>query len=193
MLAFPNRDAGFKKKDWQHEYDLDDNELAYIRHTGGFFGFRLGPTTSQEFPKSGLSGRGKNCPNTSTESAKMLAYLLEFDLPVGYSLDYATNTQGVFSRTVEKCDLGGVGDEIHYYIESDPVPRKREAEGLSHIGMMKQWHSELEAIGLKEKYVEQLKNDGVEGFLKMWEKSEAASGSGGQVVRIVLTPDVEPH
>ncbi len=194
MLAFPNRNAGFKKKDWQHEYDLDDKELAYIRDTGGFFGFRLGPTNSQEYPRSGISGSSKNCPNTSTESAKMLAYLLEFDLAVGYSLDFATNTQGVFSRTAEKCDVGGAGgDEIHYYVESDPVSRKRKTEGLAHIGMMKQWHNELEAIGLKEKYVEQLKDDGVEGFLGMWEKSEAASGSGEQVIRIQFVPEVEPH
>jgi microsomal dipeptidase-like Zn-dependent dipeptidase len=188
----PNRMLSNAKGFKEHEYDLDDDELEYIKRTGGFFGFRMGPTDSQEFPKSGISGASKNCPKTSTESAKMLAYLVDFGLPVGYALDYATNTQGVFSRTVEDCGTDA-GDEIHYYIESEPVARKHVAEGISHIGMMKQWHKELETIGLKREYLDKLKYAGVEAFLRMWEKSEAASDSGKQVQRIVITPTVKPH
>ena len=43
---------------------------------------------------------------------------------------------------------------------------RHEAQGLSHIGMMKQWHRELKTIGLQQNYLDTLKNKGVEQFLK---------------------------
>jgi microsomal dipeptidase-like Zn-dependent dipeptidase len=191
----PNRMLSGNKGFKPHEYDLDNHELDYIKSTGGFFGFRMGPTDSQEYPKSGISGKSANCSNTSTESAKMLAYLIDYKLPVGYALDYGTTTQGVHSRTMAGCDLDDrFGDLIHRYVDEQKADNQQfVAEGISHIGMMKQWHKELESIRLDQKYVDTLKFDGVEGFLGMWEKSEAASGSGGQVDRIRIIPDVEPH
>jgi hypothetical protein len=60
------------------------------------------------------------------------------------------------------------------------------AEGISHVGVMKQWHAELEQIGLKKQYVDALRDEGVEAFLRMWEKSEAAAGTGSQITRTVF-------
>jgi hypothetical protein len=145
-----------------HEYDFDRVERDYIRTTGGIFGVRLGPLDSNGYSASGVT---LNCPRTSTETAKILAYLLDEGLSLGYSLDFATITQGVHSRTFEGCGTSLGTDYIHSY--GGPV-----TEGLSHIGMMKRWHRELESIGLRATYVDRLKNEGAEAFVRMWETSE---------------------
>ena len=184
----PNDMLTDTKKFWKHEYDLDRDELHYVRDTGGFFGFRMGPTDSVEFPAADIS---PDCKNTSTESAKMLAWLLDEGLSVGYALDFATTTQGVHSRTFAKCGESRGPDMIHtYVVPGTGVPQV--TEGISHVGMMKQWHAELKAIGLKQDYIDKLRDDGVDAFLQMWEKSESASGTGAQISRnVVVIPT--PH
>lgn len=145
-----------------HEYDFDRAERDYIRQSGGVFGVRLGPLDSNGYSASGVT---LNCPGTATENAKILAYLLDEGLTLGYSLDFATVTQGVHSRTYEQCG-GSLGtDRIHTY-------DGRTTEGLSHIGVMRQWYDELAEIGLAQTYLDRLKNDGAEGFVRMWETSE---------------------
>jgi hypothetical protein len=145
-----------------HEYDFDRIERDSIRNSGGIFGVRLGPIDANGYSASGVT---LNCPKTSTESAKVLAYLLDEGLHLGYSLDFATVTEGVHSRTLESCGTSLGTDQIHAY-------GTRVTEGLSQIGMMKKWHKELETIGLKAEYLSKLKNDGAEAFLQMWESSE---------------------
>jgi hypothetical protein len=145
-----------------HEYDFDRAERDYVRTTGGIFGVRLGPLDAKGYSASGVT---LNCPKTSTETAKILAYLLDEGLDLGYSLDFATITEGVHSRTLEGCGTSLGADQIHQY-------GTRLAEGLSHIGMMKKWHQELETVGLNPTYLDRLKNDGAEAFLRMWEASE---------------------
>ena len=172
----PNQRLTNKKHFWRHEYDIFHNELDQIKETGGFFGFRMGPTDSLDYAKSGITA---NCPRTSTETAKMLAWLIDEGHNVGYALDYATTTQGVHSRTMHNCGLNLGTDRLHKY-------GNHLAQGLSHVGMMKKWHKELDTIGLKEKYLSTLKYDGVEAFIQMWEKSEAASSTGEQITRIVF-------
>jgi hypothetical protein len=136
----------------------------------------VGPLDAAEYPASGVR---VNCPKTITETAKILAYLLDQGLKVGYSLDFATITQGVHSRTLRNCgrDLGT--DYLHSY-------GSEIAEGLSHAGMMKKWHKELETVGLKSTYLSKLKNDGAEAFLQMWERGEAKSKLGKQIPRQVF-------
>jgi hypothetical protein len=145
-----------------HEYDFDRAERDYIRTTGGIFGVRLGPLDANGYSPSGVT---LNCPRTPTETAKILAYLLDEGLDLGYSLDYATVTEGVHSRTFEGCGTSLGTDYIHSY-------GSNVAEGLSHIGMMKKWHKELESVGLASSYLSRLKNDGAEAFVRMWESSE---------------------
>jgi microsomal dipeptidase-like Zn-dependent dipeptidase len=145
-----------------HEYDFDREERDYIRTTGGIFGVRLGPLDSNGYSASGVT---LNCPRTSTETAKILAYLLDEGLSLGYSLDFATVTEGVHSRTFEGCGTSLGTDEIHAY-------GTRTTEGLSHVGVMKKWHRELESVGLETSYLTRLRNDGAEDFVRMWETSE---------------------
>jgi microsomal dipeptidase-like Zn-dependent dipeptidase len=145
-----------------HEYDFDRAERDLIRSSGGMFGVRLGPLDANGYAASGVT---LNCPRTSTESAKILAYLLDEGLHVGYSLDYATITEGVHSRTFEGCGTSLGTDQLAGY-------GSRVAEGLSHIGMMKKWHKELETIGLPARYLDRLKADSAEQFVQMWESSE---------------------
>jgi len=162
---------GFKR----HEYDFDRAELDFVKQTGGFFGLRMGPTDSVEYRQSGIT---ENCPKTSTETAKMLAWLLDQDVSVGYSLDYSTVTEGVHSRTLRSCgtNISDSADQLHTY-------GRHITEGLSHIGVMKKWHKELEAIGLRNRYLNALKNNGVEQFIQMWENSETMSSRGNQIPR----------
>ncbi|HHL32179.1 MAG TPA: hypothetical protein ENJ41_06295, partial [Oceanospirillales bacterium] len=180
----PNERLVNRKKFKRHEYDFDRAELDFIRESGGIFGFRMGPTDSIEYPESGISAEF-DCPKTSTESAKMLAWLIDQGLNVGYSLDYATITQGVFSRTYVGCGMGisDSADQLHTY-------GRHKTEGLAHIGMMKKWHKELEAIGLNQRYLDTLKNDGVEAFLRMWEISESRASSGSQIPRQIFQPNL---
>jgi Membrane dipeptidase (Peptidase family M19) len=145
-----------------HEYDFDRAERDYVRTTGGIFGVRLGPIDAKGYSASGVT---LNCPKTSTETAKVLAYLLDEGLDLGYSLDLTTITEAVHSRTFEGCGTSLGADAINAY-------GSRVTEGLSHIGMMKKWHQELENVGLKAPYLDRLKNDGAEAFLQMWEASE---------------------
>ncbi len=177
----PNQRLTNKKSFIRHEYDFDDEELTFVRETGGFFGLRMGPTDSIEYAQSGIT---EDCPKTSTETAKMLAWLIDEGLNVGYSLDYATVTQGVHSRTFVGCgtNISDSADQLHTY-------GRHVTEGLSHIGMMKKWHKELEAIGLKEDYLNTLKNNGVEAFLQMWATSEAKASTGSQLAQQTFTPD----
>lgn len=144
------------------EYDFDRSERDYIRNTNGIFGVRLGPWTSSAYSASGVT---TNCPGTATETARILAYLLDEGLNVGYSLDFATTTEGVHSRTFEACGTGLGTDKLHKY-------GSNVTEGLSQIGMMKKWHEELATVGLKSAYLSKLKNDGAEAFVRMWEASE---------------------
>jgi microsomal dipeptidase-like Zn-dependent dipeptidase len=177
----PNRMIVGNKGDlhtaFPHEYDFDDAELEIVRTTGGFFGVRVGPVDADDNLANG-SGVTKNCPKTATETAKILAYLIDKGLDVGYGLDYATVTQAVWSRTLANCgrELGGGTDRFHKY-------GNEIAEGLSHIGMMKLFHDELEAVGLRKQYVDKLRADGAEAFVRMWEKSEDRSKVGKQIPR----------
>ena len=166
-----------------NEYDFDDHELRMVRDSGGFFGVRVAPVDAANYPKSGVK---TNCPKTATETAKILAYLLDKGLNVGYALDYATITEGVHSRTLAKCgkSLGG-GDKFHKY-------GKHVTEGLSHVGMMTKWHDELEDVGLKDEYLDQLENDGPEAFVRMWERSEAKKNKGSQIPRKTFIYDPPP-
>jgi len=165
------------------EFDLDDGELDLVKNSGGFFGVRVAPLDAANYPESGVT---KNCPNTATETAKILAYLLDRKLPVGYSLDYSTITQAVHSRTHAKCGtkLGG-GDAFHRY-------GSHVTEGLSHVGMMTKWHDELSRVGLKPKYLNKLENKGPEAFVRMWERSEARRKKGKQIPRKTFTYDPAP-
>ncbi|MBI3074269.1 MAG: membrane dipeptidase [Deltaproteobacteria bacterium] len=165
--------TGKKKTPFPHEYDFDDAELKFVRDTGGFFGVRLGPLSAADYPASGVT---RKCPKTSTESAKILAYLLDFGMNVGYSLDFATVTQGVHSRKFEGCGVDIGDDQIHKY-------GAEVAEGISHVGMMKEWHNELATVGLKSKYLSQLKNDGVAAFIAMWKRAADKSTVGQQIPR----------
>ena len=144
------------------EYELDATERFYIRRTGGIFGVRLGPIDAKPYAASGVSA---DCPDTSTETAQMLAFLIDEGMNLGYSLDLATITQGVHSRSFAGCD---------HRTDIDRLDRFGgvTTQGLSHIGMMKKWHRELEDVGLEERYLEVLKNDGAEAFVRMWERSE---------------------
>lgn len=164
-----------------HEYDFDDAELDMVKDTGGFFGVRLGPLDAKNYPQSGVTD---DCPRTSTESAKILAYLIDRGLSVGYSLDYATVTQGVHSRTMHDCAMSRGADPIHRY-------GSEIAEGLQHIGMMKGWHKELATVGLADKYLGKLKNDGPEAFIRMWERAEAKSTVGKQIPRQTFPNDLD--
>lgn len=159
-----------------HEYDFDDSELRYIKDTGGFFGIRVGPFDAKKYDESGVTA---DCPKTATETAKFIAYLVRFGLNVGYALDYATVTQGVQSRTMRECGANLGTDYLHKY-------GAEIAEGLSHIGMMKAWHKELETVGLKPEYLDKAKNDGAEAFVAMWERSEAKASAGTQISRKVF-------
>lgn len=167
-----NPNARLTGENKPHEYDFDDHELDYIRSTGGIFGVRVGPLNAKEYPSSGVS---VNCPKTSTETAKILAWLIDQGISIaGYSLDYSTVTEGVHSRTLHNCGLELGKDRIHKY-------GSHVAEGLSHVGMMKKWHKELETIGLKKQYLDKLKNDGAEAFLQMWMSSEDKASTGEQI------------
>ncbi len=180
----PNERLTDKGSYRRHEYDLDSHELDYITETGGFFGLRMGPTDSLEDHEGAVvdgfdSGISNDCANSSTETGKMLAWLLEKGLSVGYSLDFATITQAVYSRTTAKCNFRIVGEtEDDFNLYDGHI-----TEGLSHIGMMKKWHNELEAVGLRSEYLNQLKNDGAEQFLQMWEASVAKRNEGQQIPR----------
>ena len=172
----------------KHEYDITTLELNFVKDTGGFFGYRIGPSDAIEDDQVD-SGIVDDCPSTSTEAGKHLAWLLDFGLSVGYSLDYATVTQGIHSRTHADCELATpVADNFHNYekhIAEDDI-RTFETEGLSHIGMVKKLHEELAAVGLKEEYLDRLKNDGVEQFLAMWEASEEKRTNGQQIQRVIF-------
>ncbi|MBN1205567.1 MAG: membrane dipeptidase [Myxococcaceae bacterium] len=159
-----------------HEYDFDDNELGFVRDTGGFFGVRVGPFDSKDYPPSGVTA---DCSKTSTESAKFIAYLMDKGLNVGYGLDFATITQGVYSRSYRNCGRELGPDRLHTF-------GSEMTEGLSHVGMMKHWHKELETVGLKSSYLNKLKNDGAEAFIAMWERSEAKSTVGKQIPRQIF-------
>jgi microsomal dipeptidase-like Zn-dependent dipeptidase len=171
---------------FRHEYDFDDSELDMIKETRGFFGVRVGPLDAREDVMGSVTtGVEANCPGTATETAKILAYLLDYDdegLPVGYALDFATVTEAVHSRTFEGCGLD-VTDRFHTY-------GPHVTEGLSHVGMMKKWHRELQDVGLKPDYLRKLKNDGVAQFIGMWARSEAKSSEGTQIPRQVFPSDL---
>lgn len=147
------------------EYDFTKVEREYVRDTGGIFGVRLAPLDSKEYAASGVT---VDCARTSTESAKILAFLLDEGQRVGYSLDFAGGTEAVFSRTQMGCGTSLGTDWIQKY-------GTETARGLAHIGMMKYWHRELAQVGLAATYVSRLKSDGAEQFLDMWEDSERQS------------------
>ncbi|HRY26017.1 MAG: membrane dipeptidase [Geminicoccaceae bacterium] len=151
-----------------NEYDFDKSERDYVRETGGMFGLRLGPVDARSYAASGVTA---NCPKTSTENAKILAYLLDEGQRVGYSLDFATVTEGTHSRTLENCGIALGHDYIDRYAATG-APNDTVTHGLAHIGNMEAWHDELLTVGLKQRYVDKLENQSAEWFLRMWEKSE---------------------
>ena len=156
----PNKDL---KHGGASEYDFDSRERDYVRHTEGIFGVRLGPWDAAPWQTSGVT---YNCPGTATETAKILAFLVDEGLNIGYALDFATQTQGVHSRTWENCGLSLGPDNLHIYGSGEAV-----TNGLSHIGSMTRFHEELETVGLRERYLHKLKNNGAEQFVQMWERS----------------------
>jgi len=164
-----------KNTPYPNEYDFDDNELRFIKNTGGFFGAILGPMDAREGMVD--SGVRSDCPRTATENAKMLAYLLDEGLSVGYSLDFATVTKGFHSRTYEGCGLSAGADIMEKF-------GRHETNGMQHIGMMKKFHKELEIVGLKPEYLDKLRNDGAEQFLQMWERSEVKADTMQGVIMI---------
>jgi len=155
---------GSDKFNHPHEYDMDPSDIDKIAETKGVFGVILGPRDAAAYPASGVT---LNCPETVTESAKFLAYLLDKDVSVGYSLDLATVTKGALSRTEANCS-NTANDQLVSY-------KGHTTNGLTHIGTMENFHAELKEIGLKKRYRTKLEKDGLRNFLKMWERSEAKS------------------
>ena len=155
---------GSDKFNHPHEYDMDPSDIDKIAETKGVFGVILGPRNAAAYPASGVT---LNCPETVTESAKFLAYLLDKDVSVGYSLDLATVTKGALSRTEANCS-NTTNDKLVSY-------KGHTTNGLTHIGTMENFHAELKEIGLKKRYRTKLEKDGLRNFLKMWERSEAKS------------------
>jgi microsomal dipeptidase-like Zn-dependent dipeptidase len=158
-----------------NEYDFDRTERAWIKSSGGIFGVRLGPIDAQRYDRSGVTA---NCGKTATENAKVLACLIDEGSRVGYSLDFATITEGTYSRTKAGCsDLGM--DHL------DAFDGNKVTQGLGHIGNMRAWHEELETIGMKPRYVNELRNDTAEYFLRMWEKSEFVANMPATVMSVL--------
>lgn len=166
-----------------HEYDFDLNEREMIKETDGIFGVRLGPLDARDYDQSGVR---TECPGTSTETAKILASLIDEGLNIGYSLDLATVTKGVTARSVKGCNTAHFSSKDPLNIYGDGQGGVyRDVGGLTHIGMMKKWHKELEHIGLRDRYLNQLKNDGAEAFVRMWEISEAKGRKGDRAIEAV--------
>ncbi len=180
--AFHNRPNSMVVSPEPNEYEFNDNELDYIKNSDGIFGHILGPMDAVE-NQPNVGNSISNCPNTATENAKVLAYLMDRGLNVGYALDFATITEGAHSRTHEALNDGtdcrGLGtDHLH---TSGGVT----TEGIAHIGQMADWHDELTTVGLNSYYVNELKNNSAEHFLRMWEKSEFISSMPATVMSIV--------
>lgn len=162
------------------EYDFDRRERQWIADSGGIFGVRLGPIDAVEANEEeetyleAVDGRVPNCPGSSTENAKIIGRLMDEGLNIGYALDFATVTEGTLSRTAARCNDLDTRDHLHSYVErgQNPQSQRYKTRGLTHIGVMKKWHRELEAIGLKDSYLNRLKKDGAPKFFEMWERSE---------------------
>lgn len=165
--------ANLKKTQFPNEYDFDKEDLEAIKDTNGILGVRLGPLDAKDniVPNNILTNSGaamEDCPGSITENAKILAYLMNKGINVGYSLDFSTVTQGTYSATKARCNTIPENDGFHKY-------QGHVTEGLSHIGMAKKIHNELERVDFNSEYLDRLKNDGVEEFLTMWDLSEAKS------------------
>jgi len=158
-----------------NEYEFDKQERAYVKDTGGIFGVRLGPIDAKRYDNSGVTA---DCANTSTENAKVLAYLLDEGQRVGYALDFATITEGTQSRTKAGCLSLGT-DYLDAYNGNNVT------QGLAHIGNMRAWHNELAVVGLKPQYINELKNNGAEHFLRMWEKAEFIANMPATIMSIL--------
>jgi len=163
------------KMQYPNEYDFEQRDFRAIKETGGIFGARLGPiNVDEDHPRMPASVRNiEDCPGTATENAKALAFLLNNNVNVAYSLDYSTVTKGTFSATYANCGKPSGTDSFNEYEKDGEI---HETEGLSHMGMMKKFHMELDRVGMPNAYLDQLKNDSAEQFLQMWEASEARAG-----------------
>ena len=163
---------------YPNEYDLNEEDLLAIKQSHGIFGARLGPIDARDnmTPRAGVT---EDCPGSATENAKVLAYLIDKDINVGYSLDFTTITQGTFSASRAGCSIQPTNDTFDKYQDKRRSNVVHNTQGLSHMGMMKKFHEELRRVNLNDRYVNALKDDGVEQFLQMWERSEARAGRHG--------------
>ena len=148
------------------EYDFMLREREWIRDSHGIFGVRLLPIDSAAYANSGVSGAANNCKGTATETAKVLASLLDEELNVGFSLDFAAGVKGLKSRWWQGC-ISSMSDD---WLLMDYTGRV--TLGLAHIGNMRNFHRELEQVGLRRAYLDQIYNGGTEAFLRMWGRSE---------------------
>ena len=132
------------------------------------------------------TGVEANCPGTATETAKILAYLLDYDDEGCRSVTRSTSPPSPRpsipepSRGAPRVRRGTVSTPYGEHI----------TEGLSHIGMMKKWYRELEDVGLRPEYLRQLKNDGVEQSIRMWAHPRRSPARDVQIPRQVLGNDL---
>ena len=145
------------------EYDFFEHERAWIKQSRGVFGLRLGPVDSTRYLPSGVT---MDCPGSITESAKMIAALLDEELPVGFSLDFAAGTKALWSRWWQGC----IANQTDDYLVQDH--RGRVTKGIGHIGNMREFSRELAQAGMKASYLDRLYNTGTESFVRMWGRSE---------------------
>jgi microsomal dipeptidase-like Zn-dependent dipeptidase len=159
-----------------HEATIATWTARLIARTGGMVGHFVGADPESAYPESGVAN---DCLGSSRSFAQGAAWGMDQGVHLAFATDFMGMARGFAPRK------SGAGQCLN--VKSDQKKQKAtpgsgdsgfDENGFSHIGMMGAALADLEAVGLKEKYLKQLRDDAAENFVQMWEKAESLSAVG---------------
>jgi microsomal dipeptidase-like Zn-dependent dipeptidase len=164
------KDAFYNKS---HEATISTATVKLIADSGGMIGHFMGPDPESEYEGSGVLN---DCYGSTKSLAQGLAWGIDQGLSVGFATDFMGLARGLAPRGKGRGQCLEIGSQKKKQTEDTFLPGNEDfdSNGLAHVGLIGAAVRDLEKVGLKAKYLDHVRNDAVENFIRTWEKAEKA-------------------
>lgn len=142
----------------KNEKFLKNEEIPYIRNTGGMIGLRTGREPASTYG----TAVPNTCPGSVRSFAQSLMYAVDNGLDVGFGADlngFIEQMQGRYWCSADRALIDAAGG-----------PNEFHRKGLAHVGLLPALVADLSAVGVPQPYTDHL-NRSAETFLQLWERS----------------------
>ena len=146
-----------KSDEERNEKYIKRDEIELIKQSGGMVGLRTGLEAANTY--SSIINNG--CDGSVRSFAQSLMRGVDQGLNIGFGADL----NGFITQMRPSCQP-----------TTNSASRNLQAKGLAHIGVLPEIVSELQNIGVPNKYINHI-NNSAERFVTMWERAEGIAST----------------